>query len=237
MLRLKSILLVLCAMVLSACAQTKTPITSSMNRTALPAAQTEQERAVMRQANALDRMSRDLVRKTTMKGAAIGAVAGCGLAVVGGAKSKCAQAALVGGVIGGVAGNAAGKDQVKKRVEIVELSRVLPSLRETKEQMALVSQDVPSLIAQQDAEIASMQTQLAAGTLDQTSYDARLAEIRSVRSDLAQALSLSARQAKQAKEALLAAKAQGQTGVDWYIAETNKLEVEAVSARAQISLL
>ncbi|WP_299936445.1 hypothetical protein [uncultured Pelagimonas sp.] len=237
MFRLKSAFAAILVLTVAGCAQTKTPFASSMNRDAMPMVQTEQERTLAHQAQALDRMSKDLVRKTTFKGAALGAVAGCGLAIAGGSKAQCAQAALVGGVIGGVAGNATGKAQAKKRVEIVELNRVLPSLRKTNDQMDVVSGGVAELVAKQDAEIAQMKQQMAQGNLSQQAYDARLAEIRQVRGDVAQALTLSASQARQAKSALMDAQAQGQTGIDWYIAETNKLEAEAVSARAQLSLL
>ncbi len=237
MFRLKSAFAALLVLTIAGCAQTKTPFASSMNRDVLPAVQSDQERLLTNQAHALDRMSKDLVRKTTFKGAAIGAVAGCGLAVVGGSKAKCAQAALVGGVLGGVAGNAAGKAQVNRRVELVELNRILPSLRKTNDQMEVVAGGVSNLMAKQDAEIAQLKADLTHGATTQAAYDARLSEIRTVRSELAQALTLSAGQARQAKEALVAAQSQGQTGIDWYIAETNKLEAEAVSARAQLSLL
>lgn len=208
-----------------------------MSHEAVPVAQSQQERVLMDQATALDRMSKDLVRKATLNGAAIGALTGCGLAVVGGSKNQCIQAALVGGAAGAVAGHAKGKAQVKKRVEIVELSRVLPSLRKTTTQLGLVSGGVDALIAEQNAEIKALKQQVATGQVSQEAFDARLSDIRLVRSELAQSLSLSASQAKQANLALQNAQAQGQTGVDWYISATQKLEQDSVSARAKLSLL
>lgn len=237
MFRFKSAFAALLVLTIAGCAQTKTPFASSMNRDEATTAVSQQEQVLTEQAVALDRMSKDLVRRTTVNGAAFGAAAGCGMAIVGGSKNKCIQAALVGGVLGGVTGHMNGKAQVKKRVEIVELSRVLPSLRETSSQLDIVSGGVETLIAQQDAEIIALKKQVAAGQISQETYSARLSDIRMVRSELAQSLSLSASQAKQANLALLNAKSQGQTGVDWYIGATQKLEQDSVSARAKLSLL
>lgn len=237
MFRLKTAMTAVLVLTVAGCAQTKTPIASSMSYEASPVSQSQQERILTQQADALDQMSKDLVRKTTLNGAALGAVAGCGMAIIGGSKAQCAQAALVGGVVGGITGHAKGKAQVKKRVEIVELSRVLPSLRETSDQLEIVSGGVDALIAQQNAEITTLKRQVASGEITQDAYNARLSDIGLLRSELAKSLSLSASQAKQARAALQNAQAQGQYGVDWYIDATQKLEQDAVSARAKLSLL
>ena len=235
--RLKTTLASVLVLAVAGCAQTKTPFASSMSHQAVPAAQSQQEHVLAEQADALNKMSTDLVRKTTLNGAAIGALAGCGLAVVGGSKNQCIQAALVGGAVGAVTGHAKGKARVAKRVEIVELSRVLPSLRTTTNQLGVVASGVDTLIAEQDAEIFALKQQVEAGQLSQETYETRLSDIRLVRSELAQALSLSASQAKQANLALQNAQDQGQTGVEWYISATEKLEQDSVSARAKLSLL
>lgn len=237
MFRLASAVTVSLVLALGGCAQTQAPFASSISSAPSTAPHTQQDRILLDQAEALDRMSKDLVRKTTFRGAAIGAVAGCGFAVIGGSAGRCAQAALAGGVIGGVAGHVSGKAQVQNRVELVELSRVLPSLRQTSEQVALVSGGVDDLVASQDAEIRVLKQDLAEGVISQDIYDERLADIRDIRAQLAEALSLSAAQAKQANQSLREAKDQGQTGVEWYINATSDVEDQAVSARAQLSLL
>ncbi|MCT4556900.1 MAG: hypothetical protein N4A61_02460 [Pelagimonas sp.] len=190
------------------------------------------------QAVALDRMTRDLVRKSTTKGIMIGAAAGCGLAAATGAGGdKCLTGALAGGAIGGVIGHSAGKQQVKKRIEIVSLSRVMPSVRETRDQMALVKQGVPAFLSTQNSEVDALNSQLAAGTITQETHAARLDQIRESRRALAETLSLSAAQAQAALDALKDAKAQGQEGLDWYIHTVSNVEKDAVSARSSISLL
>lgn len=198
----------------------------------------QEERVLAEQAVALDQMTKDLVRQATLKGAAIGAAAGCGLAMVSATESgKCLVGAVAGGAIGAVAGNAMGKREVEKRVEIVSLSRVTPSIAHSQKQMAMVSDGLSSMLTAQKAEMADLEAQRTEGRITQAQYEARIAEIRDARASMTESLTLSARQAEQALDAMKAAKAQGQTGLDWHIMQVETLEDEAISARSRISLL
>lgn len=193
---------------------------------------------VVARAQELEAMSREILRRTTLQGAAIGAVAGCGLAAVtGSGTSKCVTGALAGGAVGAVAGNAVGQAQVKQRVEIVELSRVMPAVRDAGAKMELMQSDLPALLAAQKAEVAALDAGLADGSVTIEEHAARLSEMRDTRKQLAEALSLTAAQASQAHAALKSAEDQGQTGLAWYLLRIQNLEKKAVSARGTISLL
>ncbi|CUH79520.1 hypothetical protein [Tropicibacter naphthalenivorans] len=236
----KIIALTLCVAVTSGCS-TLTPSVTRTDTAALTATQVapgQRDAQMLKQTAALEAATRDLVRKSTVQGAAIGAVAGCGLAAVTGAgKNQCLGGALAGGVVGAVVGNARGKAQVEKRVEIVSLSRVMPSLRDADAQMSLVGQNLPQMLAAQDAEIAALDSQLATGQITRAAHAARVGEIREVRETIAASLDLSAEQAREAHNALKGADAQGQDGLAWYLFKAQKLEKQAVSARGAISLL
>jgi hypothetical protein len=234
----KSAYFALLILTLSACgAQVKSPISSTMG-SAPVIAHTDQERALADQAHALDRLSRDMARKSTTTGAAIGAVAGCGLAIVSSsAKAQCLKGAVAGGVIGGVAGYAHGQSQVQKQVELISANTLLPSVRQTKDQLEVVKGGVASVIARQDAELMQMKSQLALGQISQAQYDERISAIKASRAELARALTQSAVNAGQANAAVKDAVRRGQTGLGWYLMETKKIQDESLSARAQISLL
>lgn len=190
------------------------------------------------QAQALDAMTRDLMRRATIKGAAVGAAAGCGLAVISASEgAKCFAGAVAGGAVGAVVGNAMGRVEVAKRVEIVRLSRVTPAISGAQKQMAHLNDGMADFIAAQDDEMAALTMQRDQGSLTQKQYEARLAQIRQNRAEVAEALTLSARQAHMTHAALVDARAKGQTGLDWHILQVETLEDEATSARARISLL
>lgn len=197
-----------------------------------------EEHEMRTQAAALDEMTRDLMRKATTKGAVIGAVAGCGLAAMTGAgKNKCLGGAVAGGVVGGIIGNARGKKQVQERFEVVSLSRVMPSVQASKDQMELVRQGIPSMLSAQEKEINALQIERDAGRISKDTFDNRINEIRENRRAVAHSLSLSADQSSQALNALKRAEAEGQDGLSWYIHTVSGIEEDAVSARSSISLL
>lgn len=196
------------------------------------------ETAVAAQADALRALSRDMLVKATMRGAAYGAVAGCGLAVVSdSAKARCLQAAAAGGAVGAVVGNVAGRQQIARRVEIVSLNRLLPSLLETDEQLVRVNGNIPRIMAMQDEELARLRAARAQGQVSDAEYQARLSEIRAIRAEIARALTDSAAHAAETHARLQEAEAQGQPGLAWYLNATRRLQDDAVSARSRIDLL
>ncbi len=215
-------------------------VTRTQTLTETPTLQdvTAQEAQLTEQATALDRLSNDLMRRAMTRGAKVGAAAGCGLAVVSTSSgANCLAGALAGGTVGAVAGHAAGKKQVDARMELVSLSRVTPSITRTRDQMQLVEQGLPDLLASQARELATLRERMLAGELTETAFDARVAEIKQSRAMVAEALSLSASNARAAHKALAEAKSDGQTGLDWHLMMVGKLEKDALSARSSISLL
>ncbi len=194
------------------------------------------ESQVTEQATALRDLTAEMLRKSTIKGAALGAALGCGLSSVVG-DSGCLQAAVVGGAIGGIAGHAQGKRQIAKQIEIIAPSAVLPAISRARDQMRRVATDVPTLVAAQDAELADLRQQVAKGALPQATYDARLTAIRQTRSDLAAALLASGEQTRATRDAMVAARDQGQEGLDWYLSATEELERQVISTRSNITLL
>lgn len=241
MLRAKIIILSICIMTTAACGQ-KNHVSRNNSGILSFAAQevAGPEQAMLAQARALDDMTREMVRSATLKGAATGAAAGCGLALVTASAadgSNCVVGALAGGGVGAVVGNALGRKRVAERVEIVKLSRVTPAISGAQREMAEFNDGLTELLSFQDTALTELKFQRDTGQITPDAYAAQEAQIREVRVDLAHALSLSAEQARATKLALKNAGEQGQTGLDWHIMSAETLEDEASSARSRISLL
>lgn len=198
----------------------------------------QQENLVSQQANALNDLSRDIVRASTSKGAKIGAVVGCGLALISAANAqKCVAGAVVGGVSGAVTGHHVGKRKVAQRVELVDPNQLVRSIRETNGEMENLTGTLPQLLAAQDKELDALSLQRDLGTISQSAYEKRYNEIKNHRTDLAQSLSLSSGQANLAAKNLENAATQGQTGLEWHFGATKNIAKQAESARSTISLL
>jgi len=197
------------------------------------------EHAVMQeQAAALSKMTQDVVRKSTLNGAALGAIAGCGLVVLNAANAQnCVAGALAGGLAGAAIGNASGHKQVEKRMQLVSPSDLVRTIGKSTDQVAQIEMSLPSLLAAQDIELAEMTQKLKQGEITEADYAAKADKIRQDRAELAQTLSLSAAQAQTAHNNLKDAAAQGQTGLDWHINATGFLAKDVMSARDTIDLL
>lgn len=190
------------------------------------------------QALALKAMTRNIIRKSTLQGAAIGAFAGCGLVFISASNAKnCVTGAVAGGAIGAVAGAASGKKQAAKRVELVSPSALVRAIGKADDSMDIVSRDLPNLLKKQDTELALLSDRMKSGQISEEQYAHRFEVIKANRAQLAEALSLSAAQANEAHKNLQAAKVKGQTGLDWHLSATRNLARDATSARSAISLL
>lgn len=235
----RSLVIAAVALSLSGCVQNQSPMVSSRsapNATIMNVA--AEEARMAEQTTALNRMTRDIIRKSTVNGAAIGALAGCGLAVISASNAKnCIGAAVVGGAVGAIAGNASGQKQAQKRIELVSPSALVRSIGKANDNMTGLRQDLPKLLAQQDAELDTLNAQLKNGQITEKQYTQRFEVIKANRAQLAEALSLSAAQANEAHRNLQAAQAKGQTGLDWHLSATQNLARDATSARSAISLL
>ncbi len=219
--------------------QSKEPIFSSRGMaTEMNASASIQETQMSAQTAALSNMTRDIVRKSTVKGAAIGALAGCGLVLISSANAKnCVTGAITGGVVGALVGTAAGNKQAAKHVELVSPSALVRSIGKADDKMDAVTRDLPTLLAQQDTEVTNLNAKMKSGQITQGQYAHRFEVIKANREQLAEALSLSAVQANEAHRNLQSAQAQGQTGLDWHLSATRNLARDATSARSAITLL
>ena len=89
----------LLCLTLVACDQGRSTEPRVSMRNSMP--MTQQEAVLIDQAEALDKMTRDVIRSSTVNGALIGAVAGCGLTVVSAGNAKnCVGGLVAGGVVG-----------------------------------------------------------------------------------------------------------------------------------------
>jgi hypothetical protein len=77
----------------------------------------------------------------------------------------------------------------------------------------------------------------ATNKITKDQQDRRISEIRAERAALAEALSLTAAQARLASANLKTASANGHSGLDWHISATEQLARQSISARSSISLL
>ncbi|MGH1576135.1 hypothetical protein [Planktotalea sp.] len=196
------------------------------------------EEVMMEQAGALTKMTRDIIRKSTVQGAAVGAVAGCGLAILSASNAKnCVTGVIAGGAVGALTGNAVGKKQAQNRVQLVSPSALVRSIGKADDRMDVVSRDLPGMLAAQDAELNTLTLKMAQGEITEAQYTQRFEVIKANRAQLAEALSLSATQANEAHRNLQEAQAKGQSGLDWHLSATKNLARDATSARSAITLL
>ncbi|WP_341199097.1 hypothetical protein [Lentibacter algarum] len=190
------------------------------------------------QAASLNRMADELVRKSTGKGAVIGASLGCGLGLISASSAqKCVTGAVAGGVVGAVVGHEHGKRKVAARVAQVSKQELSNTLLDAGKQLSEIKQTLPQVLAQQNAELARLKQQKAANALSQEEYDTRFNAIRDARAALAAALSESADKARVSADNLGTAASQGQSGLMWHIGEAKRLEDDSMSTRSQITLL
>lgn len=208
------------------------------SRSATSFAFAEQSAPIDAQAKALEGLSRRIVVQTTLKGAGIGAVVGCGLAVVSaGSAQHCVAAAAAGAAGGALIGNAAGKRKVAREISAISPSAVVRTIRRTNAQMALIRESLPARLAAHEDALTRLDVQRATGQIDTRAYTAARTAIATEREAIALALIETQSNATQAENNLRAAKDKGQSGLDWHIGAASKLSKEASSARSSISLL
>ncbi|MGX9354602.1 hypothetical protein ACS3SW_05420 [Roseobacteraceae bacterium S113] len=199
---------------------------------------TAAEQRLEAQARSLEALTDDVIKAATWKGAGVGALAGCSLAVLSASNaSQCVGGALLGGAVGAAIGNQKGKAQVAEQLTLVSRDDVAQSLSRASARMGSVRAGLRDVLAAQDAEAAMLKRDLASGAVSQETYDARLASMGETRRIVAEALMLTAKQAKAAKVQLEEVRGQGQDGLEWHVETVSTLEADAVSARTAISLL
>lgn len=224
------------ALILAGCASTP-PAPSAVTRNVFDVDPSlAQERILTGQAHALTEMTHEIQRKAALKGAALGALTGCGLSVLSqSARSKCLTGAVTGGALGAAFGYVQGQKDVQKRVDAGALGRLKPAMVAANAKMDDLGATLPDVLASQDAEIAQLKAQHRAGSISKSAYDARLSDIRAHRMSIAQALTMSAQQLAEAQKLLQ--DGDDQDGLAWYLHKVKKLEQDTMSARSKISLL
>lgn len=244
MFEFRKVLVIGSMVILTGCAQHNTAYTSTMGG-AEPVAEkpgsatlSADEKRLVEQAAALDEMSREIVRKSTLRGAGMGAAAGCGLALVSAsAAGRCLGGAVIGGSIGGLAGHAAGRKQVANRMQLVSGDDAMQAISRASARVGSLTPRLHILLDAQDRELAQLRHDVEAGLASQSALDTRVRAVKESRAALARALVLSARRAAQARKLLRDARNQGQTGLTWHIDAVQELEIEALSARSAIRLI
>jgi len=238
---MRSLLPAACAVLLSACAQTPTTgvDASRMESSALyfyndPV----NEGPVIDQVTALQQSADKLVQTSTVNGALVGSVLGCGLTVLSASNARnCVAGAVVGGVGGAFVGNRIGERRVAERVQLVAPDVIVRDLQAANAQVARIKADLPALIARQEGDLNRLTVQLINNEITQEVHDAGVAAIIQERADILDALTLSAQDARRASNNLRLAAANGQEDLDWQIEATSILADDIDSARSSFSML
>lgn len=196
------------------------------------------EGSVTDQVAALNASADQLVRETTVTGALVGAAVGCGITVLTGSNARdCVAGAALGGAGGALIGNMAGERAVVRRVELVAPNAIARELNSATSQFQSIQASLPALLSEQEAELNRLTMDLVAGRITQQEHDLAVLDIQQERNDLAAALELSARDARQASRNLETAARRGQTGLDWHIGTADRLASDVESTRSTFSLL
>ena len=195
------------------------------------------EENLKQQAVALNELATQLVRQSTVQGATLGAIGGCAAAAIASAGiNKCVGSAVVGATVGGLIGRATGKANVKKRVEIVSHNGVGRGLQKAEADLEALRLDLDELIESQSMELLVLAEARKEGRISETEYANRVEDIRLVRAELVEALTLTSEQANQVNASLKEAQALGQQKLDWHLLASQRLSENSISAREAVSL-
>jgi hypothetical protein len=226
---------------LSACAQTPAPSveTSGVDTGALYFQNDPiNHRPIIDQVAALNDTAAQLVQTSTVNGAFIGAALGCDLTVLSASNARnCLLGAALGGVGGAALGHVFGESAVARHLELVSPDTVVRNIHNASNQFESIQTDLPQLLVRQEADLKSFTMRLLNGQINQAEHDQSVAQIAVERAELAQALTLTARHAKQAAENLKAATSMGQTGLDCHINATTQLADDVELTRSTFSML
>ncbi|MCB2130167.1 MAG: hypothetical protein KDE03_14080 [Rhodobacteraceae bacterium] len=156
------------------------------------AQKTAAEKALEKEAQSLTQVTRNIVVKNTVEGAVMGALAGCGLALLmGGGGDDCARGAMVGGVVGGVAGNQVGQKAAAVKKELVRQDAIIANLKGINSKLNGVESNLRKVVNAQNSEIRSLQRQVANKQISSSAYNSRIKAINSNRQTVINALAKS----------------------------------------------
>jgi chromosome segregation ATPase len=192
-------------MFLSACTDEINQISSSA--TSGPKGKTSAELSLEKQAKSLTEVSRNIVVRNTIEGAAAGALAGCLIAELTG--GDCAQGAILGGVAGGVGGNAVGKKAANVNKELVNQRQVIASLSGINKKLAGVQSSLRRVVSAQNTEIGSLKRQLNNKQISKSQYSSRLRAINSNRRNVSASLQRPEANVAKSRKTLVSLEKQG----------------------------
>lgn len=205
---------------------------------ALPGGDLSPESHLTAQAESLQDLTQAIMRNATWRGAAVGAASGCAVALISqNAAANCAKSAIVGGAIGTIIGRAQGRKEAERRVNLVSRNDLAQSISRASARLGSMQKGLTSVLAAQQAELATLRKQRWDADITSDEYDARVAAILRSREQIATSLSLSAQQARAAQAQIRKAQDLGQDGLEWHLDATGELHDEAISARDRLSLL
>lgn len=143
--------------------------------------------------------SDEIVMRSTVQGVVAGAVLGCvsGL-LIGGGVEDCLIGTAAGGVGGGVAGNVVGRGNAAAAQREFEEDQLIAALSEQEQDLLRLEQNLKVALAEQRRRLDDLNRQLAAGEIDEAAYRREEADMRAVRTQVAEALA----QEKANREAL-----------------------------------
>lgn len=195
----------------------------------------QREDELAAQSEALIAVTQKMVTVSTGRG--LGALAGCGTAMLApqGAQN-CFTGAAKGAAIGALAGRAAGEQAVATKFEPISATEMVKALRRSDTQLGHVQARLSAVLAAQDAELAALEAARDLGEVPTEAYAHRRAAVAAYRSDLAQRLTRTAQEAEAVSANLNKAEAAGQSGLAWHRNRVANLERNALSARAEIRL-
>jgi len=184
------------------------------------------------QADALRTMADDLVRASTLRGAGVGAVAGCGLAIISENElQRCVVGAIAGGAGGALIGAKIGERNVARRVAVATPEELSRKLIQTQSQLNHLKGDLPKILAHHENTLNKITVQYARGELSDQEHRLALLEIEKERSDLTEALTISARDLRAVERNIQSAVAVGQSGLEWHMTTAQKLSADVGSMR------
>ena len=132
----------------------------------------QHENTVSHQADALNGLSNHLVLASILKGAKIGAVVGCSLAIVSASNAKnFIVGAVTGGATGALIEHSSGKTQIAQRVELVNPNQLVRNICKTNDTMETLTTSLPDLLAAQIEELEVLSFNRDMGTLSQGAYE------------------------------------------------------------------
>jgi hypothetical protein len=228
-------LLFISSLVLTACVEGGTGLPTVA---ASSANKTDEERKLEAEAKSLNKVTGDIIARNTVQGVAVGAIAGCGIALLlGGDAADCAAGAVVGGVAGGVAGNAAGRAAANANKELIKRDRLIADLKGVSTRLNGVEARLNSVLRAQNAEINSLNRQLKSKQISQSSYSQRMQAINSNRKVVSGELLKSEKNIAKTRNEIKAAQQQGQQGLVSADRAAASNQARLAKTRQQIKLL